>query len=405
MEIPFLKRLESAWNAFRSRDPTTNYQTNLGPASSTRPDRPRLQTTTERSIVAGIYNRLSIDAASEKIQHVRVDDNDQYQETLNSGLNNCLTLEANIDQSGRAFIQDIVFSMLDEGVVSIVPVDTTSSPIGSFDILTMRTAKIVQWYPQNVRVNLYREDRGQREEITLPKTFVSVIENPFFATMNSRNSVMQRLIRKLNLLDAIDEQSGSGKLDLIIQLPYVVKTETKQKLAESRREKLEEQLSNSKYGIGYIDGTEKVIQLNRALENNLMHQIEYLTHMLYAQLGITESVFDGTANEETMKNYYNRSISPILMAVCEGMKRTFLTKTARTQGQSVMYFRDPFKFATSKDIAELADSLTRNEIVTSNEFRAGIGLKPSKAKNADELRNKNLNPAATTKENPPPNPS
>ena len=326
------------------------------------------------------------------IQHVRLDENDRFKEVIESGLNNCLNLEANIDQTGRAFVQDIVMSMLDEGCVAIVPVDTTFNPkeTGSFDISTMRTGKILEWYPQHVKVRVYNDRKGEKEDILVPKSTVAIVENPFYSVMNEPNSTMQRLIRKLNLLDAIDEQSGSGKLNLIIQLPYVIKTAARRQQAEERRKDIEEQLSGSKYGVAYTDGTEHVVQLNRPVDNNLMSQIEYLTSMLYSQLGLTQGIMDGSADEKTMQNYYTRTIEPILSAIVDEMKRKFLTKTARSQKQSILFFRDPFKLVPVGEIAEIADKMTRNEIMTSNEIRQKIGMTPSKDPNADKLRNSNL---------------
>lgn len=388
----FLSRLKKAWNVFTNRDPTTD-TTYYGISSSYRPDRARLSRGNERSMVTSVYNRIAMDAAAIDIFHVRLDENGRYVETIDSGLNNCLTTEANIDQTGRAFRQDIVLSMLDEGCVAIVPVDTNTNPdkTGSYTIETMRVGKIVQWYPYTIRVSLYNDRTGQKEEINVPKNTVSIIENPLFAIMNEPNSTLQRLIRKLNLLDAIDEQSSSGKLDLIIQLPYIIKTEARKKQAESRREDIEKQLAGSKYGIAYTDGTERITQLNRPVENNLMKQIEYLTSMLYSQLGLTQGVMDGSANEQTMLNYYNRTIEPILSAIVDEMKRKFLTKTARSQHQSILFFRDPFKMVPVSELAEISDKMTRNEIMTSNEIRQIIGMKPSDDPAADELRNKNLN--------------
>lgn len=390
-------RLYHAWNAFLNKDPTSYYQ-NLGISYSNRPDRPRLSQGNERSIVTSIFNRIALDVASLTIQHVRLDEEGRFLEVIESGLNECLTVEANIDQSAQAFMQDVVLSMFDEGCVAIVPVDTTIDPTksGAFDINSMRVAEILEWYPRHVRVRVYNDRTGYKEDKVVPKNMVAIIENPLYAIVNERNSTMQRLIRKLNLLDIIDEQSGSGKLDLIIQLPYTIKTEARRQQAESRRKDIEQQLAGSKYGIAYTDGTEHITQLNRAVENNLMSQIEYLTSMVYAQLGITTGVLDGTANETTMLNYYNRTVEPIVSAIVGEMIRTFLTKTARSQKQSIAYFRDPFKLVPVSEIAEIADKLTRNEIATSNEIRQEIGWKPSKDPVADELRNKNLNPSGTT---------
>ena len=386
-------RLQHAWNAFLYNDNNfTNYHS-IGASSSFKPDRTRLSRGNERSIVTSVYNRLALDASSIAIKHVKLDENGRYTEEINSGLNNCLNLEANIDQTGRAFLQDVVMSMLDEGCVAIVPVDTTinTTVSGSYEINTMRTAKIIEWYPAHIRVRVYNDQKGFHEEITLPKANVAIIENPLYAVINEPNSTMQRLVRKLNLLDVVDEQTSSGKLDLIIQLPYVIKSDARRQQAEDRRKDIEMQLSGSKYGIAYTDGTEKITQLNRPAENNLMKQVEYLTAMLYSQLGLTQSILDGTADDKTMLNYYNRTIEPIISAVVDEIKRKFLTKTARTQRQSIMYFRDPFKLVPVNDIAEIADKFTRNEILSSNEVRQIVGLKPSDDPEADELRNKNLN--------------
>lgn len=385
-------RLQHAWNAFLNRDPTRVYE-GYGTSSYYRPDRMRLTMGNERSIVVSVYNRIALDVAYIDIFHARLDDNGRYTEQIASGLNECLTLSANADQTGKAFLQDVVMSMMDEGCVAIVPVETTTNPTitGSFDITNLRTAKILEWYPAHVRVELYNEKTGRKEELTLPKKMVAIIENPLYAVMNERNSTLQRLIHKLNLLDVIDEQSGSGKLDLIIQLPYVIKTQARKDQAEQRRKDIEMQLAGSKYGIAYTDGTEKITQLNRPVENNLMKQIEYLTNTLYGQLGLTPEILNGSADEKTMLNYYNRTIEPIISAICDEMKRKFLTKTARTQGQSIVYFRNPFKLVPVAELAEISDKLTRNEIASSNEIRQIIGWKPSKEPGADELRNKNLN--------------
>ena len=384
-------RLQHAWNAFKNNDPVRAYK-DIGGISTYRPDRVRFSRGNERSIVTAVYNRIALDAAAINIVHARLDENNRYITEINSGLHNCLTLEANIDQSSRAFMQDVVMSLLDEGCIAIVPVDTTFDPriTGSYDILSMRTAKILEWYPSHVRVRLYNDKTGNREEITLPKKAVAIIENPLYAVMNEQSSTMQRLIRKLNLLDVVDEQSSSGKLDLIVQLPYVIKSEARRQQAEQRRKDIEEQLAGSKYGIAYTDGTERVTQLNRSVENNLMAQVEYLTSMLYSQLGITQSILDGTADEQTMLNYYNRTIEPIVAAIVDELKRKFLTKTARSQKQSIIYFRDPFKLVPVSQVAEIADKFTRNEIMTSNELRQIVGMKPSDDPDADELRNKNL---------------
>lgn len=387
----FTDRLKHSWNAFFSRDPTYIYR-DTGPSYSYRPDRPRFTRGNERSIVTSIYNRIALDVAAVSIQHVRLDESGRFLEPINSGLNNCLTLEANIDQTSRAFIQDVVISMFDEGCVAIVPVDTSSDPEkGSYDIETMRTGQIIEWYPRHVKVRVYNDRTGQKEDIICSKDTVAIIENPLFAVINEPNSTMQRLIRKLNLLDYIDEQSGSGKLDLIIQLPYIIKTDARRQQAEQRRRDIEEQLSGSKYGIAYTDGTERITQLNRSVENNLMKQIEYLTSMLNSQLGITTTIMDGTADEKTMLNYNNRTIEPIVSAIVDAMKRTFLTKTARSQKQSILFFRDPFKLVPVNDLAEIADKFTRNEIMTSNEIRQIVGMRPSDDPKADELRNSNIN--------------
>ena len=392
MEMNIGSRLKHAWNAFMNRDPT-EVDYDIGPAYYYRPDRPRLTRGNERSIVTAVYNRIALDVSDIDIRHVRLDENGRYIEDIDSGLNNCLTVEANIDQTGKAFIQDVVMSMLDEGCVAIVPVDTTLNPkiTGSYDINSMRTGKIIQWYPQHVKVNLYNDKTGRKEEVTLPKSMVAIVENPLYAVMNEPNSTLQRLIRKLNLLDYVDEQTGAGKLDLIIQLPYVIKSNARRQQAEDRRADIERQLKDSKYGIAYTDGTERITQLNRPVENNLMKQIEYLTSMLYSQLGINQTVLDGTADEKTMLNYTNRSIGPIISAIVDEMKRKFLTKTARSQMQSIRYFKDPFKLVPVNEIAEISDKLTRNEIASSNEIRQIIGWKPSQDPAADELRNKNLN--------------
>ena len=385
-------RLQHAWNAFLNRDPTY-WRASYGPASYYRPDKIRPTMGNERSMVSSVYNRIALDVAYIDIFHARLDDDGRYIEQISSGLNECLKLSANVDQTGKAFIQDIVMSMMDEGVVAIVPVDTTINPekSGSFDILSMRTGKIKEWYPEHVTVELYNEKTGMKEDLLLPKNTIGIIENPLYAVMNEPNSTLQRLIRKLNLLDVIDEQSGSGKLDLIIQLPYVIKTPARKQQAEERRRDIEMQLAGSKYGIAYTDGTEKITQLNRPVENNLMKQIEYLTNMLYSQLGLTQEILNGSADEKTMLNYYNRTIEPIVSSIVDEMKRKFLTKTARTQGQSIVYFRNPFKLVPVAELAEISDKLTRNEIASSNEIRQIIGWKPSDEPGADELRNKNLN--------------
>ena len=383
-------RFKKAWNIFLNRDPTGFYR-EPGMSYVYRPDRVRFSRGNERSIVTSVYNRIAMDVASIDIKHCRLDENGRYMEEMKSGLNDCLTLEANIDQTHRAFRQDVVMSMFDEGAVAIVPVDTSSDPMsGSFDVLTMRTGQILEWYPTSVKVRVYNDRTGQKQDVILPKRSVAIIENPLYAVINETNSTMQRLIRKLNLLDAIDEQSGSGKLDLIIQLPYAVKSDARRAQANKRRTDLEEQLAGSKYGIAYADSTERITQLNRPIENNLMKQIEYLTEMLYSQLGITQDIMNGTANEQTMLNYNNRTIEPIISAIVDGMRRNFLTKTARTQGQTIMAFRDPFKLVPINNIAEIADKFTRNEILTSNEIRQIIGMKPSNDPKADQLVNSNI---------------
>ena len=390
--MKFTDRIKHSWNAFLNRDPTYNYRDLGGPSYGYRPDRMRFTRGNERSIVTSVYNRIALDAASIDIMHVQLDKDNRFESIRESALNECLTRNANIDQTGRAFIQDVVMSMLDEGCVAIVPVDTTFNPdvTNSYDINTMRTAKIVEWYPAHVKVNLYNDRTGRKEDLILPKKTVAIIENPLYAVINEPNSTMQRLIRKLNLLDVIDEQSGSGKLDLIIQLPYVIKTDARRQQAEQRRKDIEMQLSGSKYGIAYTDGTERITQLNRSVDNNLMKQIEYLTSMLYSQLGITQAILDGSADDKTMLNYYNRTIEPIVSAIVDEIQRKFLTKTAITQKQAILYFRDPFRLVPVNEIAEIADKFTRNEIMTSNEIRQIVGMKPSKDPNADELRNKNL---------------
>lgn len=394
MELTLTSRLKKVWNAFtNNRDPTTfntQYQ-NVGMGYVHRPDRVRFSRGNERSIVTSVYNRIAMDVASVAIKHCRIDSNGRYIEDIKSGLNDCLSVEANIDQSGRSFIQDVVMSMFDEGAVAIVPVDTSVDPrnTSSYDILSMRTGKILEWYPAHVKVRVYNDRTGQKEDITLPKRSVAIIENPLYAVINEPNSTMQRLIRKLNILDAIDEQSGSGKLDLIIQLPYVIKSDARRDQAEKRRKDIEEQLKGP-YGIAYTDGTERITQLNRPVENNLMKQIEYLMNQLYGQIGMTPSVLDGTANEQEMLNYNNRTIEPILSAIVDAMKRKFLSKTARSQGQTVMFFRDHFKLVPVSQIAEIADKFTRNEILSSNEIRQIIGMKPSDDPKADQLVNSNI---------------
>lgn len=397
-----LTRFQNAWNAFLGRAPTRQYTKWDGwnGGFSYRPDRTKLNITNERSIVASIYNRIAIDVAAVQIQHVRTDENNRYVETMASGLNNCLTLDANMDQTGRAFIQDIVMSMFDEGCVAVVPVDTTKDPnrTDSYDILTMRVGKIKEWHPYYVEVEAYNENSGKKETITCDKKDIAIIENPLYAVMNEPNSTLKRLVRKLNLLDSIDEQSSAGKLDLIIQLPYTIRNDTRKEQAEKRRADIERQLANSKYGIAYADATEHITQLNRPVENNLMNQIQYLTSMLYSQLGLTEEIFNGTANEQTLLNYYNTTIEPILSAITDEFKRKFLTKTARTQHQSIMFFRDPFKLVPINNIADIADKFTRNEILSSNEIRGIIGFKPSSDPKADQLVNSNLNQPEETED-------
>lgn len=401
MEFTFTSRIKHAFNAFMNKDPTYNY--NNGPSYTYRPDRARFTRGNEKTIVTSVYNRIALDVAAMDIFHCRTDEEDRFTEIIESNLNSCLNLEANIDQTGRSFLQDVVMSMLDEGSVAIVPVDTTFDPriTKSYDILSMRTAKILEWYPEKVKVKLYNDRTGHKEEIILPKKMVCIIENPLYSVINEPNSTMQRLIRKLNLLDLVDEQSSSGKMDLIIQLPYTIKSETRRQQAENRRKDIEDQLTGSKYGIAYVDGTERITQLNRPIENNLMKQVEYLTNMLWSQLGMTQGILDGTADEKTMLNYYNRTIEPIISAICDEMKRKFLTKTARTQGQSIMFFRDPFKIVPVLELAEIADKFKRNEIMSSNEFRQKIGMKPFNDKKADQLVNSNIRqPEETTVQEP-----
>ena len=395
MPQTFGDRLRHAWNAFTNKDPTYR-SVGMGESSSSRQDRTRLTRGNERSIINSVYNRIAMDVASLKINHVRLDANDRFSEIITSGLNTCLTLDANIDQTGRAFMQDAVLSLLDEGSVAIVPVDTTFNPTrtGSYEIESLRVGRVVEWFPRHVRVEIYNDRIGRKQEVTLPKSVVAIVENPLYAVMNERNSTLQRLIRKLNLLDVIDEQSGANKLDMIIQLPYVIKNPLKKQEAQQRVKQVEDQLNGSKYGIAYIDGTERITQLNRPIENNLLKQVEYLTNMLYSQLGISQAVMDGTADEKTMLNYNNRTIEPIISAIVDEMKRKFLTKTARSQGQSIMFFRDPFKLVPVENVAEIADKFTRNEIMTSNEFRQVIGMKPSDDPKADELRNANISAPA-----------
>lgn len=402
-KLTFFDRLKHAFNAFRNRDPTEHISYDQGTSYYYRPDRPRLSRGNERSIVTAIYNRIAMDVASVDIKHCRLDDKGRYIETIDSDLNNCLTTEANIDQTARNFIMDIVISMMDEGVVAVVPVDTTFNPktTGAYDIQTARTGKILEWKPSMVKVRLYNDVTGNKEDLWLPKKTVAIIENPLFAIINEPNSTMQRLIRKLNLLDSIDEQSGAGKLDMIIQLPYVIKSTTRRAQAEERRKDIEMQLAGSKYGIAYIDGTERVTQLNRPVENNLLKQIEYLTSMLYSQLGFHQSILDGTADDKTMLNYRNRTIKPIIRAIVDEFKRKFLTKTARSQKQSIEFFTDLFEFATLEQISTAADVLCRNEITSSNEIRQELGYKPSDDPKADELRNSNMPQEAPAQTAPP----
>jgi len=385
------QRLQHSWNAFRGRD-RPNYR-ELGPASSRRPDQVHILVANERSLITAIYNRISLDVAQNKIEHVRVDENGRYIETIKDGLNECLTVEANIDQTSRAFIQDSVLSMFDNGSIAIVPIDTNVDPSksASYDIHSMRVGRVIEWYPEHAKVRLYDEKTGQKEDLIVEKRLVAIIQNPFYIVMNEANSTLQRLIRKLNILDAIDEQSGAGKLDLIIQLPYVIKSPARKEQAESRRKDIEMQLSGSKYGIAYTDGTEKITQLNRPIENNLLSQVEYLMNTLYSQLGITPEILNGTADEKTMLNYTTRVIEPILSAITDEMKRKFLTKTARTQGHSIMFSSEPLKLVPANTIADIADKFTRNEILTPNDVRCLIGFKPVNNEQADELRNRNIN--------------
>lgn len=402
----FIGRLKHAFNVFNNKDPT-GYRPDLGVSYGFRPDRVRFTRGNEKSIVTAVYNRIAMDCAAIDIKHVQLDENRRYLSDVDSGLNNCLTLEANLDQTGRAFKLDVYQSLLDEGVIAIVPTDTDEDPAtGMFDVLSLRTAKILEWYPKHVRVRVYNENTGMKEDITLPKTMVAIIENPLFAVINEPNSIMQRLIRKLNLLDAVDEQSSSGKLDVIIQLPYIIKTPARQAQAEQRRKAIEEQLSGSKYGIAYADGTERITQLNRPVENNLMKQIEYLTSMLFSQLGMTQSIMDGSADDKTMLNYFSRTVEPFVATPTDEMRRRFLTKAARDKLETVMFFRDPFKLVPVNDLAEISDKLTRNEIASPNEIRQVIGWKPSDDPKADELRNRNVSeptgaktPPADTKQN------
>ena len=392
MQVSFGSRLKHAWSIFMNKDPSMiNY--NLGVSYYSRPDRPRFSRGNEKSLITSVLNRIALDAAAISIRHVRLDENGHYEEEIKSNLNTCLRLEANMDQTSRAFMQDVYMSLFDEGVVAIVPIETTLNPknTNSYDILSMRTGKILEWRPRHIKVRLYNDETGRYENVIVSKKTVAIIENPFYSVMNEPNSTMQRLVRKMNLLDAIDEQSGSGKLDLIIQLPYVIKTEARRKQAESRRQDIEDQLTDSKYGIAYTDGTERITQLNRPVENNLLKQVEYLTNLMFSQLGMTQAIMDGTADEKTMLNYNNRIIEVLVSTVVDEMKRKFLTKTARTQNQSIEFFRDPFKLVPVNDLAEIVDKFTRNEVMSSNEFRQVVGLKPSNDPKADELRNKNIN--------------
>lgn len=392
MPISIGSRIKNAWNAFRNKNETINYRARTDNGYYTRPDRVRLTGGRERSILTAVLNRIAMDVAAIDVVHCKIDENGRFVNKVDSHLNDCLSTESNLDQTPRAFMQDAVMSMFDEGSVALVPVDTTVNPdnSGSFDVLTMRTGKVIEWYPNDVKVRVYNENRGRREDILINKHNVCLIENPLYAVMNEPNSTLQRLIRKLTLLDAVDEITSSGKLDLIIQLPYVIKSEARRKQADERMAEIERQLNGTKYGIAYADGTEKIIQLNRPVENQLMKQVEYLTSMLYSQLGITQAIMDGTADEKAMLNYYNRTIEPILSAITDEMKRKFLTKTARTQGQSIEYFRDPFKLVPVEQIAEIADKFTRNEIMTANEIRSIVGYKPSKDPKADQLVNSNI---------------
>ena len=393
MPESFSSRLKHAWNAFTNKDPTEDYQLHSRETSySSRPDRPRMTRGNERSIINAVCNRIAMDVASITINHVRLDENGRFSEVIESGLNNCLNVEANLDQTGRAFLQDAVLTLLDEGCIAIVPIDTTIDPriSGSYEINTMRVGKVIDWRPERVQVRVYNEKTGLKEDVYLPKKAVAIVENPLYAVMNDRNSTLTRLVRKLNLLDVVDEQSSSGKLDLIIQLPYIIKTPARKQQADNRRKEIENQLANSKYGIAYADGTERITQLNRPIENNLLKTVEYLTNMLYSQLGISQAVMDGTADEKQMLNYNNRTIEPIISAITDEMRRKFLTKTARSQRQTIMFFKDPFRLVPVDNLAEIADKFTRNEIVTSNEFRQIIGMKPSDDPKADQLVNSNI---------------
>lgn len=403
MPTSFGGRLKHAWNAFTNQPKSRNMSyIDYGASYAMRPDRVRLSNSNERSIISSIYTRIGIDVSSVDMKHVRLDDNGRYVSTIDSGLNTCLTLEANLDQAAQAFKQDVAMSLLDKGVVAIVPVDTSLNPdnTAGYDIRSLRVGEIVAWYPRHVAVKVYNDKSGEKEELVLPKSLVAIIENPLYSVMNEPNSTLQRLIRKINMLDTVDEQSSSGKLDLIIQLPYVIKSEARRQQAETRRKDIEVQLKGSQYGIAYTDGTEKITQLNRPAENNLLQQVEYLTNMLYGQLGLTEEVIAGTADEKTMLNYHSRTVKPILVAITQGMKRTFLTKTARSQGQSVEFFRDPFELVPVSSIAEIADKFTRNEILSSNEVRSIIGFKPASDPKADQLINKNLPEPTPTVQQP-----
>lgn len=390
MEMNIGSRLKHAWNAFLNRDPPGSRY--YGGGYSYRPDRMRFSRGSERTIINAIYNRIALDAASITINHVKLDENNRFDSIIDSGLNYCLNTEANADQTGRGLIQDIVMTFLEEGVAAVVPEKTNFDPrySNSYEIYSMRVGVPMEWYPNHVRVRLFNELTGQKEEITFQKKMVALIENPFYAVMNAPNSTMQQLVRKLALLDVVDEQAGSGKLDMIIQLPYVIKSPARREQAEQRRADIEQQLSGSKYGIAYTDGTERIVQLNRSLENNILKSIEYLTNMVYSQLGVTQEILNGTADEKTMNNYMNRIIEPVISAIADEFKRKFLTKTARTQGQSIMFFRDPFRLAPVSMIAEMADKFTRNEIMTPNEIRQVIGMKPSKDPKSDQLVNRNI---------------
>lgn len=392
IHISIFDRLAHAWNAFIDQDERQNYRYSMGQVSSSPPDRTRLRLGNERSIISGVYTRLSIDVADVIMRHVRVDDNGRFKESIDSGLNRCLTIEANIDQAATAFRQDVALTLFDKGVIAVVPVDTTSNPSdpGLIDIKTMRVGEVIAWYPQHVLIDCYDDRSGKRKQIKLPKSVVAIIYNPLYSVMNEPNSTLQRLIRKLNLLDAVDEASSSGKLDIIIQLPYTIKSEARRAAADQRAKEIEVQLKGSKYGVAYTDGTEKITQLNRPAENNMLAQVEYLTKMLYGQLGLTEGIFTGTASEEEMLNYHNRTVAPVLVAITEGLKRTFITKTAMTQGQSVEYYRDPLKYVPMSKFGDLVDKLARNEIVSANEIRGAIGMRPSEDPKADMLINSNM---------------